>query len=102
MDQPYGMHGRIHAQPGKGDELEAILLAAADGLRDDPQCLLYVVFRDDADPDTVCVTEAWSTREAHDASLQQESVKEQIAQAVPLLAGRPDATELRPVGGKGL
>ena len=38
----------------------------------------------------------------HDASLQQELVKAQIAQAVPLLAGRPDATELRPVGGKGL
>lgn len=102
MNQLYGMHGRIPAQPGKGDELEAILLAAAEGLRADPQCLLYVVFRDDADPDTVCVTEAWTSQDAHAASLQQESVKAQIAQAMPLLAGRPDAAVLRPVGGKGL
>jgi quinol monooxygenase YgiN len=102
MDQRYGMHGRIPALPGRGDELEAILVAAADGLRDDPDCLLYVVFRDDADPDAVSVTEAWTTREAHDASLQRDSVKAQIAQAMPLLAGPPDATELRPVGGKGL
>jgi quinol monooxygenase YgiN len=102
MEQLYGMHGRIHAQPGMGDELEGILLTAADGLRGDPDCLLYVVSRDDADPDVVCVTEAWTTRAAHDASLQQESVKAQIAKAMPLLAGRPDATELRPVGGKGL
>jgi len=102
MEQLYGMHGRISALPGKGDDLEAILLAAAEGLRGVPECLLYVVFRDDADPDAVCITEAWATREAHDASLRQESVQAQIAQAMPLLAGRPDATELRPVGGKGL
>jgi len=102
MEELYGMHGRIHAQPGKGDELEAILLAAAGGLAANAECLLYVVFRDDADPDAVCVTEAWSTRKAHHASLQDESVKAQIAQAMPLLAGRPDTTDLRPVGGKGL
>ena len=102
MEQLYGMHGRIHALPGKGDDLEAILLAAADGLRGDPDCLLYVVFRDDADPDAVCVSEAWTSQDAHDASLEQESVKAQLASAMPLLAGRPDATELRPVGGKGL
>ena len=102
MEQLYGMHGRIRAQPGKGDDLETIMLAAADGLRGDAECLLYVVFRDDGDPDAVCVTEAWSTREAHDASLGRESVRAQIAQAMPLLAGPPDTTELRPVGGKGL
>ena len=102
MHERFGMHARIQAQPGKGDELEAILLAAADGLQANPDCHLYVVFRDDADRDAVCVTEAWSTREAHHASLQDESVKAQVAQAMPLLAGRPDATELRPVGGKGL
>ena len=54
----YGMHGRIAARPGRGDELAAILLEAAAGLEGNPDCLLYVVSRAADDPDSVWVTEA--------------------------------------------
>ena len=46
------MHGRIVAQPGKGDQLAEMLLEAAPGLEPNPDCLLYVVSRSLDDPDS--------------------------------------------------
>jgi quinol monooxygenase YgiN len=102
MSDPYGMHVRFAAKPGRGDELEAILLEAAQGLEQDAECRLYVVSRSAENAETVWVTEAWTSREAHDASLKDERAQALIQRALPLLAGPPDATELRPAGGKGV
>jgi quinol monooxygenase YgiN len=96
------MHVRFTAQRGRGDELESILLEAATGTDGDADCLLYIVSRSPADPDTVYVTEAWTSREAHDRSLEDEEVRALIARAMPLMAGPPDAVTLAPAGGKGL
>jgi quinol monooxygenase YgiN len=96
------MHVRFTAQPGRGDELEAILLEAAAGTEADDDCLLYVISRSPADADIVFVTEVWTSREAHDHSLEDEAVRELIARAMPLMAGPPDAVTLAPAGGKGL
>jgi quinol monooxygenase YgiN len=94
------MHGAFTAQPGKGDELAEILLAAADALRADDDCLLYVVSREGGD--TIWVTEVWTDREAHDASLRAPGVPEMIARARPLIAGMEGRAEFEPLGGKGL
>jgi quinol monooxygenase YgiN len=94
------MHGCFKAQPGKGDELAEILLAAADGLRADESCLLYVVAREGED--AIWVTEAWTDREAHDASLQAPGVPETIARARPLIAGMEGRAEFEVLGGKGV
>jgi quinol monooxygenase YgiN len=102
MSEPYGRHGRITAQPGQGDALANLLLEAADSLRDLDDCRLYVVSRSPDEPDAVWVTEAWASREAHAASLTDERTKAQIQRALPLIAGMSEATELRPIGGKGL
>jgi quinol monooxygenase YgiN len=59
------------AQPGRGEELAARLLRAADSLKDTPGCELYVVNRSAADPDQVWVTELWRDQEALDGSLEQ-------------------------------
>jgi quinol monooxygenase YgiN len=96
------MHVRFSARPGRGDELAAILLEAADGVRALGACLLYMVSRSPDDGDAVWVTEAWTDRAAHDASLQDPGARELIGRAMPLLAGAPEATELAPLGGKGL
>jgi quinol monooxygenase YgiN len=98
----YGMHGRIVAQPGHGDELAAILLEAAAGLQANPGCLLYVVSRSADDPDSIWVTEAWTDRAAHAASLEDEAARALIARARPIIAAFADRAELRPEGGKGL
>ena len=96
------MHVRFTAQPGRGDELAAILLEAAAGMGYDGDCLLYIVSRSPGDADVVYVTEAWTTREAHDRSLEDDAVRALIARAMPLMAGPPDAQTLAPVGGKGI
>jgi quinol monooxygenase YgiN len=98
----FGMLGRLTAAPGKGDELAAILLDAAAALEADDDCLLYVVSRAQDDPDSVVVSEAWRSEEAHRASLERDEVRALISRAGPLLAGPPEPIRLRPLGGKGL
>jgi quinol monooxygenase YgiN len=94
------MHGCFKAQPGKGGELAEILLAAAEALRAEDSCLLYVVSREGAD--AIWVTEVWTDREAHDASLNAPGVPEAIARARPLIAGMEGRAEFEPLGGKGV
>jgi quinol monooxygenase YgiN len=98
----FGMHGSFKAQPGQGDALAAILLEAAESLRANESCLLYVVSRASDDADAIWVTEAWTDREAHDASLDVPDAKEQIARAMPLIAGIDSRAEFTPLGGKGV
>ena len=95
------MHGYFKAQPGQGEALAAILLEAAGALRADDSCLLYVVSRGE-DADTIWVSEAWTDREAHDASLRAPGVPETIARARPLIAGMDGRAEFTPLGGKGV
>jgi quinol monooxygenase YgiN len=102
MHASFGMHGRIVAQPGQGDQLAGMLLEAAKGLEENPECLLYVVSRSLDDPDSVWVTEAWTDRAGHDASLQDEAARALIGRARPLIAAFADRAEFRPEGGKGL
>ena len=94
------MHGSFKAHPGQGEALAAILLEAADALRANDACLLYVVSREDAE--TIWVTEAWTDRAAHDASLDDPAAKDQIARAMPLIAGIENRAEFEPLGGKGV
>jgi quinol monooxygenase YgiN len=98
----YGLQGRFTAQPGKGDELAAILLEAAGSMSALDDCLLYVIGRVPDAPDAVLVYEAWTSQEAHDASLDVEGAQEMIARARPLIAGMSDRVEFKPVGGKGV
>lgn len=97
----YAFHARFTAQPGRADALTEILLGAAEHLRSNDDCLMYVVSRSPEHTDLITVMELWTTRAAHDASLDQDSARESIAAAWPLISG-VSGTELRPVGGKGL
>ena len=78
------LHGRLSAQPGKRDDLLAIL---SEGEQEEPMpgCRLYLVAVDETDDDGVWVTEVWESEEGHAASLQLDRVKERIARAMPIL-----------------
>lgn len=97
----YGLQGKMIAKPGQRDALLRLLLEASrDGAM--PGCRLYVVSEVAAEPDAIAILEVWRDKAAHDASLQQESVRSVIGRARPLIAGMGDSLELRPVGGQGL
>jgi quinol monooxygenase YgiN len=98
----FGLCGKFTAAPGKRDELVDLLLDAANGLGQLPECEIYIVNKIDDEPDAVWVTEVWSTEEAHARSLQDPAVQAAIARGRPLIAGMSDQVKLRPVGGKGL
>jgi quinol monooxygenase YgiN len=98
----YGLQGRFTAQPGKGDDLAALLLEAANALGRLEECRLYVIGRIAGDPDAVLVYEVWDSAEAHRASLDREDTKAAIERGRPLIAGMSDRIEFEPAGGKGL
>lgn len=98
----FGLVGSFRAQPRHGDALAEVLLEAAEALRTNPHCDLYLVSRSPEDADAVWVTEVWTDRDAHQASLQDDRVQELVARARPLIAGLGERFELMPVGGKGL
>ncbi|MEW6390892.1 MAG: putative quinol monooxygenase [Pseudomonadota bacterium] len=95
----YGLIGQMLAAPGKRDELLAILGESAAGM---PGCLSYVIAKDPANADALWITEVWTDKEAHAASLKLPAVQAAIAKARPIIAGFPQHFETEPVAGQGL
>jgi quinol monooxygenase YgiN len=95
----YGLIGQMKAAPGKRDDLVAILAEGTGGM---PGCLSYIVAQDAADADALWITEVWTGKEAHAASLKLPAVQAAIAQARPIIAGFGQRFETVPVGGVGL
>ncbi len=100
-DRPamYGMIGKMTARPGLRDALAAVLL---DGTREMPGCLAYLVAADAADPDALWITEAWRSKEDHEASLRIPAVQAAIAKGRPMIAGFGERVVTTPLGGIGL
>jgi quinol monooxygenase YgiN len=95
----YGLIGQMLAAPGKRDELLAILGESTAGM---PGCLSYVIAKDPANADALWITEVWTDKEAHAASLKLPAVQAAIAKARPIIAGFPQHFETEPVAGQGL
>ena len=91
-------YAKATAKSGKGGELAEILLEAAESNRDFEGCLQYEVHQSVFDPDTVWVTEAWADQASVKASLEDESNKDLIARARPLIEDM-EVIELVPLGG---
>jgi quinol monooxygenase YgiN len=97
----YGLYGKLTAKPGERDKLVAVLLQAANLLKDNPDCLHYIVNTTE-EPDVIWVTEIWASKEAHAASLEFAQVRNLIRQGLPLIAATPESITTTPLGGKGL
>jgi quinol monooxygenase YgiN/mannose-6-phosphate isomerase-like protein (cupin superfamily) len=99
-----GRYVKFTAQPNRGDELAALLLRAADSLRDAPGCELYVINRSATNPDEIWVTELWLSQETLDASVEElgtEAGRARVAEVMALLAGPPERIDVEPLGGVG-
>lgn len=95
----YGLIGKMTAVAGKRDDLSAVLLR---GLAEMPGNLSYIVAHDPADADALWITEVWTDRAAHEASLSLPSVQAAIREGRPLIAGMERVAETVPIGGDGL
>ncbi|MFC4812136.1 putative quinol monooxygenase [Paenibacillus sp. GCM10023250] len=98
----FGLSGKMIAQPGKRDELAAILTEAAASMHAVPDCQIYVVSLLPDEPDAIWITEVWDNAEAHRASLALEATQAMIARAKPLIAGFDQQVKHVPLGGKGM
>ncbi len=66
-------------------------------------CRLYVISRDEHEPDAVWVTEIWDTKADHDNSLNLPGIRELIGRAMPIIDGPPQkGQELTVIGGFGI
>jgi quinol monooxygenase YgiN len=99
----YGIYTRHTAKPGQRANLVANLLRAADLLRDNPDCIHWVVNTTE-EPDVVWVNVVWSSKEAHDAAFQPESIRALMGEARQILSEdvMPQQIFMTPIGGKGL
>ena len=91
---PFGMIGKMKAQPGKRAELIAILNSGTGTM---PGCRAYLIAEDVKDPDAIWITEIWDDASSHKASLQLPAVRDAIAKGRPLIAGFEISAETRPV-----
>ena len=96
----HGYFGTMRVKPGKREEVLAILLAAADNLGA-YGCHAYVVGESE-EPDVICVSELWESKEAHDASLQLPETRAAIGKAMPVLTGEFTSQEVTVLGGLGV
>jgi quinol monooxygenase YgiN len=91
---PFGMIGKMKAQPGKRAELIAILNSGTTAM---PGCRAYLIAEDVKDADAIWITEIWDDASSHKASLQLPAVRAAIAKGRPLIAGFELSAETRPV-----
>ncbi|MDQ0989431.1 putative quinol monooxygenase [Streptomyces sp. V3I7] len=97
----YGLVTKFLARPGGRDALADCLLQAAKLMERDSGCIHYVVSTSD-EPEAVWVSEVWTDRAAHDASLEPEDIRAVFVQARPLIASVSEQTPLAVLGGVGL
>ena len=98
MSVTHGFHATMTAQPGKGDELVEVLLNAPSMPNED--CVVFLVGRSASDPDTVFVTEGWTSQQAHSRFFATEQAQTLVVKLQPLLAGESQYIDEVPVGGK--
>jgi quinol monooxygenase YgiN len=97
----YGLFGKFIAVENKRDELAEILVKASELLQENKDCIHYVIGTS-SDENEVYVSEVWTSKEAHDKSLEPENIRNLIMTARPLIADMPGGTELDVIDGKGL
>lgn len=95
----FGTIGQMTVADGKRDDVVAAMLASVGTM---PGCLSYVIATDPADANAIWITEAWDSKESHDASLKLPQVQEAIAKARPFITGMTATATTTPVGGYGL
>ena len=97
----FGMVNKLVAKPGRRDAVVEILLSGANTQGGMRGCEIYIVHTSTTDPNEIWVTEVWSSKEDHEASLKNAEIRAIIEKGRPMIeAVVPTITNA--VGGKGL
>ena len=97
----YALHTKFIVKESSRDEFADVLLKAAKILEENDDCVYYLISLS-SNLSEVYVAEAWSSRGAAEASLQNNEIKRLIGQVMPLMTGQPEKlSETEIVGGKG-
>ncbi|MFE3261894.1 putative quinol monooxygenase [Nocardia sp. NPDC059091] len=104
MTLRYGFNTTLTARPGMADELVALLLS---GLEEgnpaaSEHCLVYLVCRSASAPNTIHITEGWTSEEDHHQLFAGAAAQAIVAKVGALAAGEGPYTDYVPVGGKAL
>ena len=94
--KPYGLIGQMLAKPGWRDTLVSILREGTGAM---PGCMSYIVALDADNADAIWITEVWTGKAAHAASLNLPAVRAAIQKARPIIAGFGHRFETVPVAG---
>ena len=98
----YGFSATMTALPGRGDELVKLVLSGLDDGNPAASecCLVYLVSRSKADPDTVHLIEGWTSEADHHRLFATDAAQALVARFADLLDGDSVYGDLVPTGGK--
>lgn len=102
--QYYAQHVKTIAKPGKRDELIQQLkqvIKSTGLLKDNSGCIYYLISTTE-EPDAVCVSELWTSKEAKDAVEKNPESAKVMKELIPLVASMADRTVMTVVGGIGI
>lgn len=97
-----GAFVKFTARDGQRDALIAHLLKSVDLAKGEAGTEVWIVNGSPTEPNTVWLTEVYSSPEAQAAHSNSEAAQANVAGAMPLLAGMPEVILTSPAGGKGL
>jgi quinol monooxygenase YgiN len=98
----YAKHGYIKAMRGQRVVLLSYLLKASEGMKEIPECLIYIVGTSIENIDTIDIYEVWTSEASHKASLSNPVFIDLIQKARPIIASIESYPDLEIHGGKGL
>jgi quinol monooxygenase YgiN len=98
----FAQHTVLQAIEGRGASLAQKFLDAAEIQRSNADCEAMLVSRSPSDPDTVYLTEVWTSRQAWEAATRSEVIAAWAKDMPGLVAAAPTTTPLVPLGGKGI
>jgi len=85
----FAVHGTMTAKPGRRDELVDLMRTTIAALGDAPGLLDYTINTVLDDPDTLWITERWTSKTAHDTVTKTAANKAETARIMDVLAAPP-------------
>ena len=92
---------KLPAAEWKGDELLAALGSLLPTVEEESGTLMYLLHRDDSDPDVVWVYERYTDADALAVHSSSDGIAALMGELGDLLGGAPMMVQATPAGGKG-